>query len=83
MGQEGARALTWACCPITATLEVSLTLRQGELLLQVKWKGYDDPADMTLEPEGNLCALRFCLYLCTNRTDPNDFVQRWCAGGGR
>ncbi|OJK02416.1 hypothetical protein ASPACDRAFT_41243 [Aspergillus aculeatus ATCC 16872] len=28
--------------------------KKGELLLQVKWKGYDDPADMTLEPEGNL-----------------------------
>ncbi|PYH78174.1 hypothetical protein BO82DRAFT_405531 [Aspergillus uvarum CBS 121591] len=28
--------------------------KKGELLLQVKWKGYDDPADMTFEPEGNL-----------------------------
>ncbi|RAL16375.1 uncharacterized protein BO97DRAFT_440153 [Aspergillus homomorphus CBS 101889] len=28
--------------------------KKGELLLQVKWKGYDDPADMTLEPEDNL-----------------------------
>lgn len=31
-----------------------LTMRQGTLLLQVKWKGYDDPADQTMEPEENL-----------------------------
>ena len=30
------------------------TMRQGTLLLQVKWKGYDDPADQTMEPEENL-----------------------------
>ncbi|KAL5357427.1 hypothetical protein BJX96DRAFT_16043 [Aspergillus floccosus] len=28
--------------------------KNGKLLLQVKWKGYDDPADMTMEPEENL-----------------------------
>ncbi|OOF99098.1 hypothetical protein ASPCADRAFT_204757 [Aspergillus carbonarius ITEM 5010] len=28
--------------------------KNGDLLLQVKWHGYDDPADMTLEPEENL-----------------------------
>lgn len=32
----------------------SLTGPQGSLLLQVKWKGYDDPADQTMEPEDNL-----------------------------
>lgn len=32
----------------------ALTMRQGALLLQVKWKGYDDPSDQTLEPEENL-----------------------------
>ena len=29
-------------------------MRQGTLLLQVKWKGYEDPADQTMEPEENL-----------------------------
>lgn len=28
--------------------------KNGNLLLQVKWKGYDDPADQTMEPEENL-----------------------------
>ncbi|PYH45092.1 chromo domain-containing protein [Aspergillus saccharolyticus JOP 1030-1] len=28
--------------------------KKGQLLLQVKWKGYDDPADETFEPEENL-----------------------------
>ncbi|EIT73314.1 hypothetical protein BDV35DRAFT_276231 [Aspergillus flavus] len=28
--------------------------KNGTLLLQVKWKGYDDPADETMEPEENL-----------------------------
>ncbi|OAX85208.1 hypothetical protein ACJ72_00401 [Emergomyces africanus] len=28
--------------------------KDGTLLLQVKWKGYEDPADQTLEPEENL-----------------------------
>ncbi|BCS04399.1 chromo domain-containing protein [Aspergillus luchuensis] len=28
--------------------------KKGDLLLQVKWQGYDDPADMTWEPEENL-----------------------------
>ncbi|OJD12040.1 hypothetical protein AJ78_07311 [Emergomyces pasteurianus Ep9510] len=28
--------------------------KNGTLLLQVKWKGYEDPADQTLEPEENL-----------------------------
>ncbi|KAF7587991.1 hypothetical protein BBP40_006443 [Aspergillus hancockii] len=28
--------------------------KNGTLLLQVKWKGYDDPADQTMEPEENL-----------------------------
>ncbi|OJJ77630.1 hypothetical protein ASPBRDRAFT_36853 [Aspergillus brasiliensis CBS 101740] len=28
--------------------------KNGDLLLQVKWQGYDDPADLTLEPEENL-----------------------------
>ncbi|KAL4895212.1 hypothetical protein BDV59DRAFT_161207 [Aspergillus ambiguus] len=28
--------------------------KNGKLLLQVKWKGYDDPADETMEPEENL-----------------------------
>ncbi|KAE8151206.1 hypothetical protein BDV25DRAFT_98645 [Aspergillus avenaceus] len=28
--------------------------KNGALLLQVKWKGYDDPADQTMEPEENL-----------------------------
>jgi chromobox protein 1 len=27
---------------------------QGKLMLTVKWKGYDDPADQTLEPEDGL-----------------------------
>ncbi|KAM5436123.1 hypothetical protein McanCB21832_002944 [Microsporum canis] len=27
---------------------------QGKLQFEVKWKGYDDPADMTVEPEENL-----------------------------
>ncbi|ODM17520.1 hypothetical protein SI65_07195 [Aspergillus cristatus] len=29
-------------------------LKDGTLLLQVKWKGYEDPADQTMEPEENL-----------------------------
>ncbi|KAG2025747.1 hypothetical protein GB937_002469 [Aspergillus fischeri] len=28
--------------------------KDGKLMLQVKWHGYDDPADQTLEPEENL-----------------------------
>ncbi|KAF9888689.1 hypothetical protein FE257_008447 [Aspergillus nanangensis] len=28
--------------------------KDGKLILQVKWKGYDDPADQTMEPEKNL-----------------------------
>ncbi|KAL1966967.1 hypothetical protein VTN77DRAFT_3711 [Rasamsonia byssochlamydoides] len=28
--------------------------KDGSLYLNVKWKGYDDPADQTLEPEENL-----------------------------
>lgn len=28
--------------------------QQGKLYLQVKWKGYDDPKDLTMEPEDNL-----------------------------
>lgn len=36
------------------SFETLLRLRQGKLMLQVKWKGYDDPADQTLEPEENL-----------------------------
>lgn len=41
--------------PIETTAQGdALTMRQGALLLQVKWKGYDDPSDQTLEPEENL-----------------------------
>ncbi|PWY78281.1 hypothetical protein BO70DRAFT_363166 [Aspergillus heteromorphus CBS 117.55] len=29
-------------------------MRQGQLQFHVKWTGYDDPADMTVEPEKNL-----------------------------
>lgn len=32
----------------------ALTRQQGKLQLLVKWKGYDDPADRTWEPEENL-----------------------------
>ncbi|OKL56351.1 hypothetical protein UA08_08533 [Talaromyces atroroseus] len=28
--------------------------KNGKLMLNVKWKGYDDPADQTLEPEDSL-----------------------------
>ncbi|EFQ98422.1 heterochromatin protein HP1 [Nannizzia gypsea CBS 118893] len=28
--------------------------KKGKLQFEVKWKGYDDPADMTVEPEENL-----------------------------
>lgn len=28
--------------------------QQGKLYLQVKWKGYNDPKDLTMEPEDNL-----------------------------
>lgn len=46
-------------CAILSSLDTiaksdALTMRQGALLLQVKWKGYDDPSDQTLEPEENL-----------------------------
>lgn len=35
---------------------------QGDLLLQVKWQGYDDPADLTLEPEENLLYAAGCRF---------------------
>ncbi|KAE8374625.1 hypothetical protein BDV26DRAFT_36287 [Aspergillus bertholletiae] len=46
--------------------------KNGNLLLQVKWKGYDDPADETMEPEENLLE------------GAKDLVEEYyCAQGGR
>lgn len=39
--------------PPHATDDVGLTLLQ-KLLFQVKWQGYEDPSDQTMEPEENL-----------------------------
>ncbi|EFE31059.1 uncharacterized protein ARB_01926 [Trichophyton benhamiae CBS 112371] len=33
---------------------LTLRVEQGKLQFEVKWKGYDDPSDMTVEPEENL-----------------------------
>lgn len=46
-----------------------LTDEQGTLLLQVKWKGYDDPSDQTMESEENLM-YALCWYLRDLQSDP-------------
>lgn len=33
---------------------LTMRVEQGKLQFEVKWKGYDDPSDMTVEPEENL-----------------------------
>lgn len=44
---------------------VPLIVRQGTLLLHVKWKGYENPEDETMEPEENLL---YVAHLTTTNT---------------
>ena len=53
--------------------------QQGDLFLQVKWKGYDKPEDLTWEPEENLKCAHICIAHYIPVYAPADTcLQGWC-----